>query len=87
MAYPYSSLQDPYSQMQLVFPSDTSNIPEGLTRGVICHITTAGNVVFTMANGADVTFDLPLGLHHLPLRIIRVKVTGATAVGQTYACY
>lgn len=49
--------------------------------GRAIHVTTAGNITFTMMDGSSVTHSatsLPVGIHKLTVRVI---TTGATTAG------
>lgn len=62
-----------------VSPSDTTDLTDGATKGL--YVGGTGDVVVTMANGADITLTgLSAGVVH-PLSVTGVKLTGTTATG------
>lgn len=67
----------------LVTPSDTVDLPNGITAGV--YVGGSGTLVCTLADGMDITFTaLQAGVVH-PIAVKRIKTTsGATTILALY---
>jgi len=63
---------------QNVTPSDSVDLPGGVTRAVL--VGAEGDVSVTYANGSQDTVFLAAGVFH-PLSVARVRATGTTATG------
>ena len=59
-----------------VTPSDTVDLPGGVTRAVIVGVS--GDVSITYANGMEDTLYLLAGVVH-PIQVARIRSTGTTA--------
>ena len=55
-------------------------------RGLLCVVSTAGNLVIqTLAGAADRTIPLPTGVHFLPVGVQSVRMTGTSLRGSIIA--
>lgn len=70
-------LSEPASRLAVVSPSDTTDLPLGVTRGL--YVGGSGLLCVLDASGARADFETPGGLYH-PIRISRVLTT-TTATG------
>lgn len=61
-----------------VTPSDTVDLPNGVTRAIM--VGADGSLAVTYANGTSDTIYLIAGVVH-PIQVLRVKSTGTTATG------
>lgn len=61
-----------------VTPSDSTNLPGGVTRALM--VGADGDVAVVYANGGEDTLFLLAGIVH-PIQVARVKSTGTTATG------
>jgi len=89
MPYPFLDTTNdfsPINDIKTVTPSDSSDLPNGVCRGMI--FTTAGNVSFDTANGTTIT--MPVNSNWFGavqfIRAKRIRATGTTSTG-ILACY
>lgn len=83
----------PIVDLEVVTPSDSTDLTRGPSRGLIFSSTAAqpsasGNVVFITANGTTITLYVSsnwFGIQYL--RVKRILATGTTFNGQILACY
>lgn len=76
--------QAPYRRLVAVSPSDSVDLPGGMSHGL--YIGTAGAIVVVDALGNTVTLAaLANGWH--PMCVRRVKSTGTLAMNIVAACY
>jgi hypothetical protein len=59
-----------------VAPSDSADLPGGVTRGLL--VGADGDVAVVYANGLEDTLFLAAGIVH-PIQVVRIKSTGTTA--------
>lgn len=64
-----------YSQALVVTPSDATNIPTGMTRGLYIGVT--GDVTAVVGGAAVLFKAVPVGV--LPVAVTRVNATATTA--------
>jgi hypothetical protein len=74
--YRASSLTGPATKIVTVIPSDTTDLPNGLTRGL--YVGTAGSLRIEDKSGNIVDLNSVASQYH-PLRVSRVHATGTTA--------
>ena len=72
-----SHLTSPATTYAGVTPSDTVNFPDGVCRAI--YVGGLGDVVAVRIDGVAVTFSAVPAGSILPIRCIRVNVTGTTA--------
>jgi len=77
MAFAYADLNHPYNQALAVTPSDSVDLPGGLTRAVF--IGGSGNLTVTMNDGNNVTMAVTTAYPMIPIRCRRILSTGTTA--------
>jgi hypothetical protein len=68
----------PAGRMAQVTPSDTGDLPDGVTRGL--YVSGAGVLRVDDLSGATVEFVSSASQYH-PLRVRRVRAEGTTATG------
>lgn len=77
-SYRAKSIDGPSSRFVPFEPSDETDLPLGLSRGLF--VGQAGSFVAVDAHGAQVSFVSNAAQYH-PLRVTRILATGTTASG------
>lgn len=68
----------PITSVKSVTPSDTVDLVDGATRGIL--VTAAGNVAVITKDGDEVTLPVTEKIFY-PVSVGRIKATGTTATG------